>query len=108
MAWPLDKFEGLSIDITRLSDMRKWGKDPTTLDTDRRGPSPLQSTEWNSPWKLILKLTGMGERRSVVGEPASKNIKPEYSSWKVGRNAVGMPSVCRRSPKTSKLHTLII
>lgn len=84
MAWPLDKFEALKVDITRVSETRKWGRDPA-LDAERKRPSPVPSTEWGGPLGVLMKLTGMGEGGTVErgGGMAGNCEREPEDPWRV-------------------------
>ncbi len=80
LAWPLDKYECLTVDTTRLSDTRKWGREPRPDEGDGMqaagagagpgagpaAPAPKpkpEGAEWGGPLGILMRLTGRGVKR---------------------------------------------
>lgn len=77
LAWPLDKYECLTVDTTRVSDTRKWGREPRQDREEREAklaaagagaaagaPAPApEAAEWGGPLGILMRLTGKGVKR---------------------------------------------
>lgn len=43
LAWPLDKYEAVTVDTTRVAETRKWGRGPTEGSKDGAAKSPTDA-----------------------------------------------------------------
>lgn len=84
LAWPLDKYECLTVDITRVSNTRKWGREPRQDREEREaklaaaaaagGPAPApEAAEWGGPLGILMRLTGRGVKRPRESSNSNSN-----------------------------------
>lgn len=71
LAWPLDKYDCVTVDTTRVSETRAWGAEPRQ-DTEEReakraavgaAAAPEAAATWGGPLGILMKLTGRGAKR---------------------------------------------
>eukprot|EP00903_Cladosiphon_okamuranus_P007240 g7026.t1 len=91
LAWPLDKYECLTVDIKRVSDTREWTRESTQDGEEREAklaaaaagaaatvgaPAPAPAPEaagWGGPLGILMKLTGRGVKRPREGGNTNTN-----------------------------------
>ncbi|CAN0432619.1 unnamed protein product [Ectocarpus sp. 12 AP-2014] len=83
LAWPLDKYECLTVDTTRLSDTRRWGREPRQEREEREakqaaeppstpvaGPPPAMATPvLKSVWGRLGALMNMNSAERGMKRP---------------------------------------
>ncbi|CAN0502854.1 unnamed protein product, partial [Ectocarpus sp. 8 AP-2014] len=83
LAWPLDKYECLTVDTTRLSETRRWGREPRQEREEREakqaaeppstpvgGPPPAMATPvLKSVWGRLGALMSMNSAERGVKRP---------------------------------------
>lgn len=99
LAWPLDKYECLTVDIKRVSETRRWGRDLSEASEDNGPTRPAatpsaptaapQETGWGGPLGMLMRLTGRGMKRpreeAGRGEPVVVQMPPREAAnpWQV-------------------------
>lgn len=101
LAWPLDKYEALTVDITRVSETREWGREPRAArptSPSAQEALPPEASAGKSPgrnfWgkpirRLLARLSGKLKRLRREEEDVGfswttqdKNLGPVYSGDK--------------------------
>lgn len=84
LAWPLDKYEAITVDIARVSETRKWGREPREGGDQKQAPTPAKE-ERGGPLGLLMRLTGRGTKRPRETNGATvktRDMEPE-DPWRV-------------------------
>ena len=78
LAWPLDKYEVLTVDNTRGADTRKWGEEPK--ERSQEGAAKPRT----NPITTITEATGS---LAVAKQPNVSGVKrPRETNWSTDKN----------------------
>lgn len=94
LAWPLAKYEAVTVDISRVSETRRWGREPRE-DRERRQASMTASEERGGPLGLLMKLAGRGAKRpreTNGGTARNRDNNEPEDPWRV--RALCRPRLC--------------
>ncbi|CAM9771725.1 unnamed protein product, partial [Hapterophycus canaliculatus] len=118
LAWPVDKYECLTVDITRLSETRRWGREPRVNREDKDATTaaatpaaaPATATEqagWGGPLGALMKLAGRGIKRpreeADRGEAAVVQVPPReaVNPWQIAERRFNQVLFARLRPKNA-------
>eukprot|EP00904_Undaria_pinnatifida_P008588 jgi/Undpi1/485/HiC_scaffold_10.g03951.m1 len=88
LAWPLDKYEALTVDTTRVAETREWGRDPREA-SEERPASPSQTSGVKRP------------REANSSSDKNRGEPEEENPWKIAERRFNQALFARLRPKGS-------
>lgn len=82
LAWPLDKYEALTVDTTRVAETRKWGREPREGSEEGAAKQPTGTS--TTPTTGNAEATGSS---GVVKQSTAIGVKrPRETNWTTDMN----------------------